>query len=254
MTLQQLQYISDAEAEVINNIDALKGLLGNVLYDEAQRFVNTVPRAAQLTDASLPFDEQYYFLHRIETVRRIRLTARIDALALAKMIEEDYEAARLWSDYATEELQHDRLYLADLRKHGYTVEEVLKTEPLDSTRELISFLEQELSRAGSIAAVAYSIVVEWNSARFSKPAVERAEREYGKNKVKGSKAHLAIDIDEDHYNMMVKIVHRLLQTSCNIPTLIRLITSICQLFRNYFEELHWLTHDKPAVRTFVPLT
>src|SRR5947209_3841623 len=58
---------------------------------EAVAFLASVPHGSHLTDDG-PLDEAYYLRHRIETVKRIRITARTDAIALARMVEEDYAA------------------------------------------------------------------------------------------------------------------------------------------------------------------
>ena len=143
----------------------LEQVLDRVMEEESEKFFKAVPQSGHLTEESGPLDENYYIRHRIETVKRIRLTAKTDALALARMIDENYEAARDWSTYTAEELSHDRLYLADLRKHGYTDGQVIATEPFGATSAMLRYLETSIERVGSIAAVAYSVFVEWNSDR-----------------------------------------------------------------------------------------
>jgi len=204
------------------------------------RFAAEVPRAGQLTDPRAPVDRDYYLRHRIETVRRIRGTARTDALALAAMVVEDYEAARRWSRYATEELDHDRMFLADLQRHGIDEAHLAATPPLRSTAALLAFLTEEIARQGSLPAVAYSIFVEWNSARYSRPAVDRAEAAFGTDAVRGARAHLAIDVGEAHYAEMIRIAHRL-TAKTGTDTLVRLIRETSALLRAYFVELHELT-------------
>jgi len=220
----------------------LAQVLDKLMEEESEKFFKDVPQAAHLTDQSAPLDENYYIRHRIETVKRIRMTARTDALALAKMIDEDYEAAREWSEYSTEELGHDRLYLADLRKHGYTDEQVNSTEPFPATKAMLRYLETSIERVGSIAAVAYSVFVEWNSDRYSRKAVAKAEARYSSDFVKGSKAHVGIDDELDHYAVMVGIAHSLLARHGGDETvLVTLIRQIASHFRDYFSELHHAT-------------
>jgi hypothetical protein len=219
----------------------LAELLDRVLYEEALRFVVEVPRAGQLTDNNVRVDLTYYLRHRIETVRRIRATARTDALALVSMVEEDYEAAREWSTYATTELSHDRMFLADLERHGISAEQALGTPPLLATTALLEWLSDRIARHGSLPAVAYSVFVEWNSARYSARAVERAAASFGEDTVRGARAHLLIDVDEDHYTMMVRIAHRLLQRHGSSDLLVEFVRDIAAHFRSYFVELHYAT-------------
>lgn len=211
--------------------------LDEVMEAEAAEFLARVPYASHLTDGQ-PLDIEYYIRHRIETIKRIRLSARTDALALSRMIVEDYDAARLWGRYICEELEHDEMFLADLEKHGVTAAVVDATSPFPATRRTIDYIERHIETSGSIAAVAYSIFVEWNSARYSQPAVLKAAAAFSSEHVAGSHAHLAIDQDEDHYDVMVEIAHRLLRGSDPDDVLVPLIRDLAALFRRYFEELY----------------
>ena len=87
--------------------NGLSDWFDDVMIEEGDRFLVEVPRASHLTDDS-PLSADYYVRHRVETIWRIWLTARTDALALAHMVGEDYEAARLWANYIAEEIDHDR--------------------------------------------------------------------------------------------------------------------------------------------------
>jgi len=225
--------------------DELELMLDQLMEEEARKFLDTVPHAAHLTDQSQPLDEAYYVRHRIETVKRIRLTAKVDALALARMIDEDYEAARQWSRYASQELSHDLLYLEDLRHHGYSERQVDATEPFPATREMLRYLEESIERFGAIAAVAYSLFVEWNSARYSRKAVAKAASHFSRRFVKGSQAHVAIDDELDHYYVMADIAHRLSRNDSDQAILVTLIRRIASSFRDYFTQLYWATVGAP---------
>jgi hypothetical protein len=224
-------------------LSELRDELEEVLKEEALRFVCEVPRSGQLTDSRFSFDKAYYLRHRIETVHRIRLTARMDALALVRMMEENYEAACRWSRYATEEMQHDKMFLADLARHDLTESVVLSEPPLKSTFALIDFLTKRLEEIGSISVVAYSVFVEWNSARYSCLAVERAGAVFGQDFIRGSKAHLAIDIKENHYTEVMEIAHQLVSRSGSSDLLTEQIRDIAAYMRAYFVELHELTKN-----------
>jgi hypothetical protein len=217
--------------------------LDQLMEAEAAVFLDTVPFASHLTDAQ-PLNVAYYVRHRIETIKRIRLTARTDAIALSRMIEEDYEAARPWGRYICEELEHDRLFLTDLAKHGVTEAAVQATPLFASTRDTIHYLDRKIDVLGSLAAVAYSVFVEWNSARYSQPAVLKAAAAFSTDHIAGSWSHLAIDETEDHYEVMVDIAHRLLRRQESEEVLVRLIRDIAALFRRYFEELYLETIER----------
>lgn len=219
--------------------------LDELMDAEAAVFLDTVPYASHLTDGQ-PLNTAYYIRHRIETIKRIRLTARTDAIALARMVEEDYGAARPWGRYICEELEHDTLFLADLAKHGVAEAAVQATPLFASTRAMIDYIERNIETVGSLAAVAYSVFVEWNSARYSQPAVLKAAAAFSTDHVAGSWSHLAIDETEDHYDVMVDIAYRLLRRQQSEEVLFRLIRDIAALFRRYFEELYLDTFARSA--------
>jgi hypothetical protein len=211
--------------------------LDEVMEAEAAEFLARCPYASHLTD-DRPLDAGYYVRHRIETIKRIRLTARTDAIALSRMLLEDYDAARLWARYICEELDHDTMFVADLERHGVASKQIDATPVFAATARMLDSIERSIDSSGSIAAVAYSIFVEWNSARYSRPAVLKAAAAFSAEHVAGSHSHLAIDEDEDHYDVMVDIAHRLLKGREPAAVLVPLLRTIAALFRDYFEELY----------------
>jgi hypothetical protein len=219
--------------------------LNEVMEEEAALFLDRVPGASHLTDDQ-PLNEAYYIRHRIETIKRIRLTARTDAIALSLMVEEDYDAARPWGRYVCEELEHDRLFLADLAAHGITEAAVHATPVFPATQDMIGYLDDKIRECGAIAAVAYSIFVEWNSIRYSLPAVNKAAVTFSAGHVTGSLSHAGIDEEENHYEVMVDIAHRLLRFQESEEVLIELVRDIAALFRRYFDELYHLTFARTA--------
>lgn len=227
------------------NRNALAARLDALMEEEAARFLVEVPFASHLTDTEA-LDVAYYVRHRIETIKRIRLTARSDALALASMIEEDYDAARPWARYLAEELNHDTMFLDDLAKHGVTRAAVEATPLFTATEDMIEYLDQNIRRFGSIAAVAYSIFVEWNSARYSSAAVSKAAAAFGESHIDGSRMHVSIDEDEDHNAVMIDVAYRLLQRAASEEVLSKLIRDIGALFRKYFKELYISTRERTA--------
>lgn len=226
----------------------LAELVDRVMIEQTRTYLATVPYARHLTDRSQPLHEAYYLRHRVETVRRIRETSRTDALALASLVREDYEASRPWARYLAEELSHDQLYLADLARHGVDAEAALGTPPFDATRRLIAFLENGVTAYGALPVVSYSVFVEWSSARYSTQVVEHAEEKFGHSHVRGSKAHTGIDDREDHYGMMLDIVARLVTTPEREALFVTLLQQIGELLRDYFTELHDATvlADEPV--------
>jgi hypothetical protein len=204
---------------------------------EAATFLESVPYASHLTDPEQELNDAYYIRHRIETVKRIRLTSKADALALAAMIDEDYEASRPWSRYVAEELDHDSLFLSDLAEHGYSEADVATVEPFASTVALIDYLLAETTKLGALPAVADAVFIEWNSERYSQAVVDKAENVYSSAHVLGSKAHCGIDESEDHYGMLIDVAYRLVARRNAEAEFFALISRIAELLRAYFREL-----------------
>lgn len=218
-----------------------------LLLSEVDRILNTVPYAEHLISDEQDLDEEYYLRHRIETIKRILLTARIDALALARMIEEDYDSSRLWGHYAAEELTHDILYRRDLYQHGYSDKTIDDIPPLIATRELIAYLTRRIDEIGSLAAVAYSLFVEWNSERVSERVVARAQRRFSAKHVSGSRGHVDIDKNSRHYSMILDIAHRLVGRIGDERELLTTLEDLARLFDAYFRELYDVTVGRRVV-------
>jgi len=220
-----------------NDLLKLTKWADSVMESEGRRYLEEVPRASHLTDDS-SLDIDYYVRHRIETVWRIWLTAKIDAIALAHMVVEDYESARQWSRYVADELDHDKMFLRDLVEHGVSIDEVRATPPFQSTLSMLQDIEQNMNSLGALPAVAYALFVEWNAERFSEKAVVKATANLSNQHVVGAKRHVMFDLEERHLPMILDISQRLLsKRGESTDTLERLVRSIAAHFRAYFTEL-----------------
>jgi hypothetical protein len=225
--------------------DQLEDAVERTLRREVKKIFATVPYADHLIAEDTQIEESYYLRHRVETVKRIRLTSKTDALALACMIDEDYKAARWWSRYIAQELSHDLLYLNDLKKHGVTERDVDAIQPFLSTTAMVDYIEGQIRTIGSLAAVAYSVCAEWNSERASAKVVANAEKRYSARHVAGAKAHVGIDEDEDHYKVMLDVSHALLKRNGSDQVFLDLLTKIMSFFGQYFGELYAATIAPP---------
>lgn len=216
---------------------SLESTVDRFMEAEMDRLFAAVPSARHLAEDGVELDELYYLRHRIETVKRIWLTSRTDALALAEMVREDYEAARWWSKYTWQELSHDTLYLRDLEKHGYTLERVTEVPPFAATLGMVDYIERRIATAGSIAAVSYSVWVEWNSDRTASRVVDKVSARYGPEFTKGARAHVGIDVNEDHYQIMLDVSDRLTARTGNRLVLFEILRDLTDFVAQYFQEL-----------------
>lgn len=218
---------------------SLSDAIDHILEEEGRVSAQVVPGVFQLSADDEPLNETYYVRHRVETVRRIWATADTDARALVAMLGEDYDAARIWADYLSTEMNHDKLYLADLLHHGVDAEQARATPPLQSTVAMVETLVRDIDTYGSLPAVAYSLFVEWNSARAAAGAVDRARTAFGPEFVKGAAAHVGVDKREDHASQMLEVAHRLVSRRSDGPSLLfALLRKTSAFFRAYFTELH----------------
>lgn len=236
----------------MTSVGQLHDLIDQAMEAETATFLATVPYASHLTDPAGELDEEYYLRHRVETVKRIRLTSRIDALALAGMVSVDYPSACAWGKYAAEEMSHDRLFLTDLAEHGVTTAEVASEPLLPATARMVHYLETELANSGPLAAVAYSLYVEWQSERYSVRAVEKARQWYSPRHVRGAHEHVGIDEREDHYGMLVGLAQRLLEPSAPPDRLLILLSMVGAYLRDYFRELYASTVGRRDADPVVP--
>jgi hypothetical protein len=234
----------------MSDLETLRASVTSVLVEENQLFRALVPRADHFSATSdQPLNTAYYLRHRIETVHRVRAMAKTDAMALACMVDEDYDAARLWAHYLEQEMNHDQLYLVDLSRHHISREQVLTTPWFPSTGELVRYLIARISIYGSLPAVAYSVFVEWNSERLSRGAVDRAAAAFSADHVKGARAHLGIDDKDGHVATMIQVAHRIVSKRGTSDLLVILLREISALFRAYFTELHWWAVAQPSWTT-----
>lgn len=223
------------------NYETFKLKIVDLFQDELAIYFDTVDYAKHLTENSEELNELYYLRHRIETIKRIRMTAALDALALSKMLSTNYEAARKWAKYTLQEMNHDKMFMGDLKRHGLNEEQVDSVQPMLATVQKGKFLEDKILNWGPLAAVAYSLFVEWNSDQYSEKTVERAEEKYTVSHVKGSRAHVNFDIHEDHLEIMFGVAHDLLTSEQHFEELLEVCKSISSMFRDYFQELYQST-------------
>ena len=97
--------------------DEFKKKIDNLFKSELEVYFDTVDYADHLINKQQGLDENYYLRHRIETVKRIRMTTSTDSLALSQISEIDYDLARKWGLYTVQEMNHDKMFLTDIKKH-----------------------------------------------------------------------------------------------------------------------------------------
>lgn len=216
-----------------------------VLQDEGRVTAALVPGVFQPGDQ--PLAARYRPRHQIEVVRRIWASADTHALALVAMLREDYDAARLWAEYVGAELSLDKANLEQAAQHGVDEARVRATPPLRSTVGMIEVIMRNTIVIGSLPAVAYALLVEWNHARSSVVSGERARDAQGLEFIKAIAAHP--EVDKSHAMRVVDVAHRLVSLRPDgIPLFVSLLRQTSAFFRAYFGELYVLGGLEPVGR------
>ncbi|MFF5011943.1 hypothetical protein [Streptomyces sp. NPDC001165] len=183
-------------------------------------------------------DRDYYVRHITETVLRIRLNNEVDSYALYKVGSQDDNLAAKLARYLAEEFGHENMFTKDLRKFGLTVDELDATPVFPSTAKLMGYLRLEADRSGPAPTTIWDWFVEWYSDRYNPVITAKAEQEFGKEYVHGTRAHLAFDEDHDHDELMFRTVSRAVEKFSTPEQAEVYLTVFIDLIGDYFSELY----------------
>ena len=226
----------------------MKSLEPRFIYAECER--HALEQMEKLFDSVLftrefhlgqATDREYYKRHLLEAVIRIGLNNDVDTYCLHKIVSSNASVAKKLLDYLKEEYGHDSMIAKDLEKFGITETEILETKPLFSTKLLISFMYYEIDKEGAMPTVVWNWFVEWYSHRYNMTITQKAEQEFGLNKVRNSLAHLRIDEEMTHEDDMTSALSLLIHDESELEKSKSYLTSYIQLIGMYFQELYNLT-------------
>ncbi len=190
----------------------MKGYLDKVME---VRLFDRVPFAQEFHSGEA-FDRAYYTRHLMETVIRIRLNNEVDAFCLHKIAHDNYKLAGQLATYLAEELGHEDLFLADLKRLGVSREQLHATPPFVATKKLIGFMYFSIDKDGPMPTMTWNWLVEWYSDKFNKVITQKAAAEFGEQTVKGSMGHLGIDEHEDHVGLMFSTVEATIRSEADV--------------------------------------
>lgn len=221
-------------AELRTHVDTL-------LDSFIKEFYETVPYAQHQRSAE-KIDLEYYKRHNIETILRLRRKRTIDALAIKFFTKNDPVQAKAWAHYTDDEMLHDRLFAADLAKVGVETEEIYSTEPLLSTKLLTGYLQYGMEFEDSPLALITSVYfVEYVTTRTQPDWLDNLEKTLGTDNVKGARAHVNTDLDDDHDDFVWRVLSTLIKTPADENKVIEHLHHIYWLWKLYFVELHLRT-------------
>jgi hypothetical protein len=217
-----------------------------ILDGYIEKFYHEVPYARHFLNAS-QVDLPYYKRHTIETILRIRRKRTIDAHAIRYFTLNNPPVAKEWAEYTDDEMLHDRLFLADLEKVGIHADEVYSTDPFLATKLLNGYFLYSLEFEGTpLAAIASSYFLEYTTRRTQPDWLDHLEEVLGKDKIKGARAHVNYDINEDHTGDVWNVLMSLVHTEADEQRLLGHFDHLYKLFAMYFSEAYETTRAEQA--------
>jgi hypothetical protein len=206
-------------------------------------FYKNVPYARHQLDAK-DINMAYYKRHNIETILRLRRKRTIDALAIRYFTKFDPVTAKAWAHYTDDEMLHDRLFAADLAKVGVSKDEIYSTEPMLSTKLLTGYLQYGIEYEGTpLALIASVYFVEYTTTRTQPDWLDNLERTLGKEKIKGQRAHVGTDLDDQHDDFVWNVLETLVNGPEDEEKVLAHLQEIYRLWQLYFLEVYRLTVD-----------
>ncbi|GEM_PF-370454 len=219
-----------------------------------ERFYRDVPSARYQMESD-EVDERFYEYHTIQTILRIRLKRMIDALVINRLIKDHkMKAAKRWAEYTEDEMLHGRMFGKDLENMtGITMEEIYSREPLFSTKLLNGYFYYTLEHEGPMAALASAYFLETFSRNTQPEWLDNLEKLFGKDKLKGARAHVNHDIDVDHIDFVWNVLKETVEDRRDADRLMAHLQNLYGLFSAYFVELHQKTGVSKGGWTAVPV-
>jgi hypothetical protein len=217
-------------------------------------FYKNIPYARHQLD-SIDINIDYYKRHNIETILRLRRKRTVDALAIRYFTKVDPEAAKLWAHYTDDEMLHDKLFAADLAKVGVERDEIYATEPMLATKLLTGYLQYGIEYEGTpLALIASVYFVEYTTTRTQPDWLNNLEKSLGKDKIKGQRAHVGTDLNDQHDDFVWGVLETLIKTPADEEKVLRHLEDIYCLWQMYFLELYKLTvNPQEAMRLPEPV-
>lgn len=202
------------------------------------RFYEEVPHARHMM-SDKDINMEYYKRNLIEIILRLRMKRTIDGLTITYFTKHDPVLAKKWCNYTEDEMLHDRMFASDLEKVGVSHDEIYSTEPLNSTKMLQGYFYYGLEHEGRpLASLCSSYFIEITSQLTQPKWLDHLETVLGKDKIKGQRAHVNHDADDDHVDFVWDVLSSFMKTEKDEKQLFTHLDNIYKLFCMYFTELY----------------
>jgi hypothetical protein len=203
------------------------------LLEEGNR--QHAPVMARLADPAVL--RRFFIRSTIENVRRIELMRKINPLVCVKAATTDPVLCKKWGLYAADEGLHSRMFARDLHTLGVGDDVIYATPSLFSTELLCGYLYHTLEEEGPMAVVASGYYVE-SIAHMSQPGwLDRIEAVLGAAATRGSRAHLLLDVQDQHIDLAWNLSMRLVKTPADEARFVGHVKKLHALLSAYVGEV-----------------
>jgi hypothetical protein len=211
------------------------------------RFHTEVPGATH-QERDREINLAYYKRNLVEIILRLRMKRTIDALTIHYFTRNNPRLAKKWCEYTGDEMLHDTMFASDLERVGVSREQIYAHEPLWPTKLLQGYFYYGLEHEGRpLASLCSSYFIEYASQKTQPQIIANLEQALGPDFVKGQRAHVDHDDDDDHIDFVWEVLTQTAQLPQDEPRIVDHLTNIYKLFDLYYRELHALTREAQPI-------
>ncbi|MEV8515098.1 hypothetical protein [Dactylosporangium sp. NPDC051484] len=218
----------------------LRKRVDDLLIKFEQDFYAKMQGAKGMLDVNA-FSMELYKRHNVETILRIALKRAVDPLIANYWATRDPQLCKEWGLYGAEEGRHDRMFAGDLHKVGMSDADIYGTKPTFATEILNGYFYYTLATEGPLASMISGFYLEYIASKTQPDWLNAMEPHVGADKTKGARAHLALDEDDDHTDMVWNMIMRVIKTPEEEEKLVEHLIKINALFVSYFVEVYTAT-------------
>jgi hypothetical protein len=230
-----------------NNNSEFRKRVDSLIASRVNTFLQTVPGATHQKDDK-DINIEYYKRNLIEIILRLRMKRTIDGLTIHYFTKHDPRLAKRWCQYTGDEMLHDTMFAADLKKIGVSKDEIYSTEPLFSTKLLQGYFYYGLEHEGRpLASLCSSYFIESAAEKTQPDIIDNIEKVMGKEYVSGQRTHVSHDDDDDHINFVWEVLAKTASFPEDEERILTHIDNVYKLFVMYYEELYQLTFAKSNI-------
>lgn len=224
--------------------DSLRKKFDARLTSMIEQFYREVPGGTFQRDHQT-INLDYYRRHSIETVLRIRHKRMIDALVIHYFTKHNPKLAKSWANYIEDEMLHGHMFAKDIeRLFGLTIEDIYQYEPLLATKLLNGYFYYTLEHEGPMASIVSAYFLEYTTRMTQPQWLDNLAKIFGEESVKGARAHVNHDINEDHNDFVWQVLMGTIKSVDDEARALQHLETIYGLFAAYFTEIYLKTINK----------